>query len=173
MLLSSLLTTPTTGIGVNDYNKNLPQEETIAEPGEYSSDANQWKPWAEAKDFLGFGAASRDREFQHNEAILQRNYQTSSMNLQHLHNKEIMDYAEKIERNKYKNAVEGLKEAGLNPTLALSMASGVSTPSSSAMSGASGKGSSAGTGSAIGLVQAITQLIGTMADKNTTINKYK
>ena len=151
---------------IMSYNSMLPEYEEQSKSGEFSPTANEWKEWADFKDFLGYGSAARDREFQHNEAVLQRNYQTSSMNLQHQYNKELMDYAEEIEKNKYKNAVEGMKEAGLNPALALSMGGGsVSTPSTSAMSGASGSGSSAGSGSAMGLVNAIGSIVAMLTKK--------
>lgn len=89
--------------------------------------------WSDFGDWIGFGSARRDREFQAEQAQIQRDYETQMSNTA-------------VQRQ-----AEDMEKAGVNTAMAFSSgASGASTPS-----GASAHGSSAGTASAGNTVGAV------------------
>lgn len=120
--------------------------------------------WNNLGDMIGWGSASRNREFEANEAALNRAFQQNSaniaMNFEAEEAQKNRDFQERMARNSYQYAVEDLKAAGLNPILAATNG-GASTPSGASAtgknaSGGTAKGSEAGVGNGIQLITAIT-----------------
>ena len=119
------------------------------------------------KDWLGIGAARRDREWQAQQAQKQMDFQTNSINVQHEKNLEAIKYAHDLSMEASNTAVQrhmaDLKEAGINPLMAAS--GGATAPTATAIgvssaSGAAGGGSSAGIGKLIdGLINVATTAI--------------
>ena len=112
-------------------------------------------------DMFGIGSARRNREYEAEQAVQQYGQQMNAMQQQHDYNMQEIDHAYQLQldarKTQYKDAVEGLQSAGLNPVMGIS---GAGVPSASAVgvsgaSGSKGNGSSAGVGMILGAMSSM------------------
>lgn len=100
------------------------------------------------EDYFGYGSAERNRQFNAEQAQLNR------------------DFQERMSNTAYQRAVKDLQEAGLNPILAAG--SSASTPS-----GSSASGDGSGVGSGIQLINTVMQGVSSILKANKPVNIIK
>lgn len=111
-------------------------------------ETNAKQTQANLEDYMGWGAAERNRIFNAEQAQLNR------------------DFQERMSNTAYQRAVEDLRQAGLNPILAAG--SSASTPN-----GSSASGDSAGVGSGIQLINTIMSGVSSILKANKPVNIIK